>query len=111
MTAKIVTFGLTFLISAAIGAGLFVVLIIALNGFSERDATWAIGVYIGGAFLLSAIVSALAAFALGPMLKREMKPFVSIALAVVVFSFIGGILTTVLIFVSALVAEIVRTSR
>ncbi len=111
MISKVITFALTFVANAAIGTVLFFFLIVALNGFAERDAHYAIGTYIAGAVLASLIVSSLAVLVLGWLIGRDFKPWIAGCLAVLAFSIVGGIIKAILILAATVVAEIVRSSR
>lgn len=111
MMAKIISFLVTLAANIAIGVAVFFMLIVILNGFAERDATWGIYGYVGLAIVASLVLAALATVATGLMMKRNIHPALSVILPIIGFSVLGGVVKSVLMFVGMVIAEIVRSSR
>ena len=110
MTAKIAALVFTLLIDIGIGVAVFVFLLVAMNGFSESDATWGLGVYIVLAIVISVTMGTLAFFGVGFLMKRHLSGAVAALIAVPVFSVIGGCLKLVCCFIGIGVADYVRVN-
>ncbi|MBS1796037.1 MAG: hypothetical protein JSS81_19455 [Acidobacteria bacterium] len=111
MTAKIVSAILTFIVNAGVGVVMVFFMLIALNGFSERAASYAFVIFIGGASLVSLLTAAGAFMTAGFLLKKNWSGFAAGALPAVVFVGAGAILKIVVFLVAVLVADSVRTAR
>lgn len=109
--AKLISFLTTFAVNVAIGVALFFGLIVILNGFSERDATWGIYLYIALGIAVSLLMATLAAVACGMLVKRGTRAGLSAMIAIGGFSVVGGIVKVVLLFAGMIAAEIARSSR
>lgn len=109
--AQAISFLATLAVNVAIGVAMFFGLIVILNGFSERDATWGIYAYIGLASAASLLIATLAAVACGMLVKRGTGAALSAMIAIGGFSVIGGIIKVILLFAGMIVAEIARNSR
>lgn len=108
MTPKLIAALVTLILNIAVGVVVLATMIIAMNGYSESDATWGLGVFVVLA-LVFAVVMALGAFFLAGFLTR--KQYGSIATAIVpilIFSVVGAGLEVVVGGVGVGIAEFVR---
>ena len=109
MAGKVAAFLITLLINFAAGVAIFFFMLLAMNGYSESDATWGLGFYIVLALLVSASMSAAAFLAVQLMIKREINAAAAAVLAIPIFSVIGAGLKIVCGFLGVLISEYVRT--
>jgi|SRR5436190_15801758 len=100
MAAKVISALISFLILAAVGivAGFF--LLVALNGFGERDAMWGLGTYVLLVLVIAAGMSFAAVLIVGAFAKRQVGQVMSIVITGPICVVVG----TILIFVSTIVA-------
>ena len=82
MTSKIVAFILTLTLSLAAGTVVLLFLLIAMNGYSESDAMWGLGVYALLAFAVSVLMGFGAFLATGSLQKRQYGAFPSVLISV-----------------------------
>jgi len=103
MAAKVISALISFLILAAVGivAGFF--LLVALNGFGERDAMWGLGTYVLLVLVIAAGMSFAAVLIVGAFAKRQVGQVMSIVITGPICVGVG----TILIFVSTIVAAAV----
>lgn len=97
---KIGAFLLTATANLGIGIVLFFFLIIALNGYSESQATPGLILFIVWILIFSLIMAILSFFMVGYFGKKSMNKLAAMILSVVVFSLAG----TVVDFVGMLAA-------
>lgn len=109
--AQAISFLATLAVNVAIGVALFFGLIVILNGFSERDATWGIYLYIAAGIAASLLIATLAAVATGVLVRRGTGAALSGLIAIGGFSFVGGIIKVGLVFAGVIAAEVARNSR
>lgn len=110
MGAKIAAFILTFVLQIAIGASLFFLLIVVLNGYSESDAFYGIVSFLVLAFAVSLAMSLAAVLIASKLLARGFRRSVSVMAAVAVCSAAGFVLKAVGGIASVAVAEIARSN-
>jgi tetrahydromethanopterin S-methyltransferase subunit C len=110
MAAKITTFILTFLLNVAIGVAIFFFLLLAMNGFTESDASYGLGTYIVSAFLVSLSMATIAVVIVGTMTKRQFRAVGAAAMAVFGFALLGGVLKIGCAVIGLFVAEFVRVN-
>lgn len=112
MLMRVMTFIITAVIQIAAAAAGFLLLLLGLNGYSERQATPSLIFYIllslGEAVGLG-IVSALVAKRL--VERKSLHPLAASAIAVTAFSILGVLSLFVLFFVALMLAEFVRGMR
>jgi hypothetical protein len=108
MTPKIVAFIITLLANVVIGVAVFFFMMLAMNGFSESDATYGFVAYIALALIISLAMSAAAAFTVHFLMKREFRGAIAALIAVPVFSVVGGGLKIGCGIIGVLIAEYVR---
>lgn len=111
MAAKIITFLLIFGINIAVGAGFVFFLMLSLNGFSERDANYAFGIFIIGGLLVSILTGLAGVFLVKFLTGKEWNAVLAVLLSVVSFVVLGFILKIVIFFVGIFAADHIRTSR
>jgi hypothetical protein len=100
------TFLITALINIAIGAALFFILIISLNGFSGSQAEPGLILFIVWALLTSIMTGVLALFSANYLTARKsFNPWLAALLAISIFIIVGAAIDFV-----GLVAGVVLTS-
>ena len=109
MGAKIAVFILTTAVCLAAAVVLFFGMILAMNGYSESDAIWGMGVYAALAVLTSILAGGGAVVA-RERLIRSFSPLTSILIAVFVSIVAGVVVEVICSIVGILIAELVRTS-
>lgn len=109
MGAKIAVFILTTAVCLAAAVVLFFGMILTMNGYSESDAIWGMGVYAALA-VLTAILAGGGAVVTRERLSERFSSFLSLLIAVLVCSIAGIIIEIICSIVSILVAELVRAN-
>lgn len=110
MATKLTAFFVTLAINIAIGVLVLFFLLIAMNGYSESDATYGLGAYIGLAFIASLAMAAGAAFMTGLLVRRSFKGSSAVMISVPIFSAVGAGLKVVCSIIGVLIAEYVRVN-
>jgi hypothetical protein len=110
MATKVAAFLITLLINFAAGVAIFFFLLLAMNGYSESDATYGLGVYIVLALIVSLIMSTSAALLVHILMKRNFRGWTSGLIAVLIFSVIGVGMKVVCSLIGVGVAEYVRVN-
>ena len=110
MTAKIAAFLITLLVNIAIGVLVFFFMLIAMNGYSESDATYGLGAYIVLALLVSFLMGLCATAVTQVLLKRNFRPLRAVSISIAAFSFVGIGLEVVCVLIGVLTAEFVRVN-
>ncbi len=96
------------LVNIAAGIVIFFFMLLAINGYSESDAMWGLGVY-GLLALIVVILSGMGAlFMAGFLMNKQYGPIVCTFIAVPIFSVVGIALEIVSSFIGVGVAELVR---
>ena len=111
MAAKIITFLLIFGINVGVGVGFVFLLMLGLNGFSERDANYAFGIFIVGASLVSLLMALAGIFLVKFLMKKEWNAPLAVLASVLAFVALGFVLKVVILFVGIFVADFARSSR
>ncbi len=111
MAAKIITFLLIGGANLAVAVFLLFFLMLALNGFSERDANYAFLFFIGGAFVVTILSGILGVALLNILAKRKFGSVSASVIAVLIFSILGAAVNFGLLFGGVIIADLVRTSR
>lgn len=88
---KIGAFLLTATANLGIGIVLFFLLIVALNGYSESQATPGLILFIIWILIFSLIMAILSFFMVGYFGKKSMNKFAAMIISVVVFSLAGAV--------------------
>lgn len=109
---RIIVFILNALIQLAAAAAGFIILLLGMNGFSERDATPGLYLYIAVNLAGALALGIGSAFVAGRLAeKRAFSGLVASAVAVPVFSVIGGLVLVVSFFAALIVADAMRGMR
>jgi hypothetical protein len=108
MGAKITSAIIAFLISLGVAAVVFFVMLIAMNGYSESDATWGLGAFIVLSLIIAVSIAASAFLITGRLMKRAHSPLASAVIAVLVCSLLPIVLEIVASLIGIAIAEFVR---
>ena len=111
MAVKIAAVLVTLLLTLGVGFVVFIFMLIAMNGFSERDANWGIGAFALLVVLIAAAASSAAGVLARRFASRKMHSAIAIVLAIVISSVVGGGLVGASGFAGVVVADIVRRNR
>jgi hypothetical protein len=110
MGSKIAAFLITLIINIAIGVGVFFFMLLAMNGYSESEASYGLVTYVVLALLVSLLMSTGAAFVAHMLLNRKFTSLVSVLIAVPIFSVVGAVLKIVCSIIGVAIAEYVRVN-
>ena len=110
MSVKILTALITLLINIAIGVVIFFFLLLAMNGYSESDATYGLGAYVVLALIVSLIMSTFATLLVHILMKRNFRGWTAALIAIPLSAVIGGGLKIVCSIVGVAVTEYVRVT-
>ena len=111
MAIRIAAFVITLLINIAVGVAIFFVMMLAMNGFSESDATYGLAAYIVMAVIVTLLMSTLAVVSIQLLTRRGFRGWVSMLIAVPIFSVTGAGLKIACGIIGVLIAEYVRTNH
>jgi uncharacterized membrane protein YGL010W len=101
---------ITFVLLVLTGIGLFFGLVLALNGFSERDATPAMIFYIAWLVFFTLLFSLAGFFFTKFLIKKSFNAILAIIISVVTASGIGAGINFGGLIVSSIIASEVRNS-
>ena len=107
---KLTAFFVTLVVNFAIGVAVFFFLLIAMNGYSESDATYGLVVYGALAFVVSLLMAGSALVTVHLLMKRKFSGSSALFIAVPIFSVVGAVLKLVCSGVGVAVAEYVRVN-
>ena len=110
MTRTVLTFLITLILNIAAGAAVFFFMLLAMNGFSESDATYGLVAYIFLAVIVSLAMASLAAAAVHLLSKRGFGAISSSIIGIASFTLTGIVLKVVCSIIGVLVADFVRTN-
>jgi uncharacterized membrane protein len=105
MGAKITAFLITLVLMAIFAIVGFVLLVLALNGYSESDSTYAFGAYGIFSFLLVFAFACLAGGITHLLLGREFQPKGAAMLAMLISLIIGAVALFICIVIGVGIAE------
>ena len=106
---KITALLMTAILNGIIGAGLFFFLLIAMNGFREREATPGLILFIIWVVLTSIIAGVLSFLTVKYLInKKSLSAIVSALISVAIFIIVGGISNVVGMFAAILLATALR---
>lgn len=107
---KIASGIITFVLLLGAGCGLFFFLLLALNGFSEREANFAL-VFYSIWILFFAIIFGIAGFFIAKfLLAKSFNAILALILSIVVASGIGALIDFGGLIISTLIASEIRNS-
>jgi hypothetical protein len=109
MAVKIITFLLILGTNVAVGAGFFFLLMLGLNGFSERAANYAFGIFIGGGILVSLLTAAAGVWLVGFLIAKKWNQFLAALAAIAGFAALGFLIKVVIFFTAIFAADFFRT--
>lgn len=110
MPAKIASLIITILLSVAVAIGVFAFMIIAMNGYSEGDATWGLGVFAVLGLIVSLSAGVAAHFFAGVLVKKQFSLLLSASVAVPVCTIVAIVLEIIAALIGVGVAELVRVN-
>ncbi|MFZ1700147.1 MAG: hypothetical protein WBO10_09830 [Pyrinomonadaceae bacterium] len=110
MAAKIIALIVTLVASLAAGVFVFLGILVAMNGYSESDASYGLIAYVALALLVSLLMGISAFLLTGRLIKSEFGPATAVLIASVAFSLLGATLKGVCGLVGIGVAEFVRVN-
>jgi hypothetical protein len=110
MASKIATFLITLIVNIAIGVAVFLFMLLAMNGYSESDASYGLVTFAVLALLAGLLMSTGSAFVAHVLLRRQFRGWVAAAIAIPVFSIIGAGLIIVCGMIGVATAEYVRVN-
>ena len=110
MASKIVALTATLIVNIIAAIIILFGMLVAMNGFSESDATWGLAAFVLLALLVTLVTSIGAFFLAGILIKRNFSPVTSALIAVPVFSIVGIGLEIVCSLIGVGVAEFVRVN-
>lgn len=108
MAPKTIALVVTMFANLAAGAFVFFGILIAMNGYSESDASFGLVAYAGLAFLVSLLMGISAFLLTGRLMKHEFGPAAAVMIATLVFSVLGAVLKGICGLLGVGVAEFVR---
>ena len=108
----IVVFLITSAVQLLVAAFGFFILLLALNGYSERFATPGIVIYLLVSVIIVLGLATLAAFVSRKVVSRKrLGSFAAGSLSAVAFSILGGVFLVGTFFVSVGIAELLRNLK
>lgn len=110
MAAKLLSLILTMIFTIAAGVIILLTMVVAMNGYSESDATWGFIVFIGLATAGIALISAAAYLLSRSLLRRNFKPLTSVVIAVPACTAAGMIFMAIASLAGVGAAEFVRVN-
>ena len=111
MAAKIITFLLIFGINVGIGAAFVFMLMLGLNGFSERVANYAFGFFIAAGLVIDLLMAAAGTFLAKFLGGKQWNQVLAVLVSVLTFAALGFVLKVVIFFIAIFIADFVRTAR
>ena len=110
MGAKITALVLTGLVNLVVGAVLLLFLLVAMNGYSESDATPGLLVYVVLALLTAGVMGVASLMLVGFLAKRKYSGLTGGLISITIFSILGTGLILLSSLVGVGVAEYVRVN-
>jgi len=108
MGLKLVVMVATVAILIVTGIVILLLMLVAMNGFSEKDATWGLGAYVVLMILISAACSAGAGIVAKRLINKGMTKLMAVLIPVPLFSIVGTGCEIVAAFIGVAIAEVVR---
>jgi hypothetical protein len=110
MAPKIIACLLTLAANVVAGLGVFFVMLITMNGYSEDDAMFGIVTYVVLAVLVTILMSVSAALLPDKLQKRKFSGVAAALIAVLVFSVSGAVLKVICGLIGVSIAEFMRVN-
>ena len=108
MPAKVTAFVVTFFINIAISVIFLLGLLVAMNGFSESDAGWGLGAFVGLSLVTALLTSTAAALIVHFLVKKGLSSLVAPIISISIFSIVGLIAATISSVIGIAIADFVR---
>ena len=108
MTPKLIAFLITLFVNIAIGVVVFFFLLLAMNGYSESDATYGFVAYAACALFVSLLMSICAVRLVGILTNRKFSRWSAALISIPIFCVLGAGLKLVCAIVGVAAAEYVR---
>ena len=110
MFPKIIACLLTLVANVVAGLCVFFVMLIAMNGYSENDATFGLVTYVVLALLVTILMSVSAVLLVRTLQKRKFSGLSAAIIAVLVFSATGAVLKVIFGLLGVGIAEFIRVN-
>ncbi len=110
MAPKIIAAIITFIIDIAVGVIVLATMLIAMNGYSESDASWGLGAFVILAFVVALIMGIGAFLLAGLLTKKQYSGIGAAIIPILVFSIVGAGLEVVAGGIGVAIAEFVRVN-
>ncbi len=110
MAAKIAALLITLMLGTAVGFALLAFMVIAMNGYSEADATWGLGVFAVLGLIIPVFAGIAAYLIVGALVKKQFSPALSAAIAIPVCTIAAVVLEVIASLIGVGVAELVRVN-
>lgn len=111
MLSKILAFLLTFAINAVAGIAILILMLVAMNGYSESDAQWGLIAYVVLAAAVSIAASFGAVVANAALVRRQFSTLLALLIAVPALSILAVVLEIIASLAGVGVAEYVRLNH
>jgi len=111
MASKIVALFATLIVNIIAAIIILFGMLVAMNGFSESDATWGLGAFLLLTLLVMLVMSIGSFLLTGILIKRQFSPVTSTLIAVPVFSIAGIGIEIICSLIGVGVAEFVRVNH
>lgn len=108
MTVKLAVFLITMTVIIVAGGVIFLLILLAMNGFSESDAMWGLGAYLILTLIVAILSGIGSSFMAASLVKKQYRPVVSALITITIFSIMAVALEIICSFIGAGVAEFVR---
>lgn len=110
MAAKIIAASITLILNIAAGVVVLATMILAMNGYSESDATWGLGAFVLLALIVAVLMALGALLLSGFFTKKQYSAIAAAILPILIFSIVGAGLEIVAGGVGVGIAEFVRVN-
>jgi len=111
MGIKILAFMITLVLNAAAVVVILATMILAMNGYSERDAGWGLIAFIVLAAAMSILAGIGAAASVTLLVRRQYTGIIAVLISIAVFTVLGVVSEIVCSLVGIGVAEFVRVKH
>lgn len=108
IATKVIALFLTLVANLASGAIIFFFMLIAMNGFSESDAGWGLGLFIVLTLGIAVFMGFLTVLGVNFLIKKSFSKAVAIILPVMLCSIVGAIAEMISSGIGIAVADFVR---
>lgn len=110
MAARLISSVLAVLICLLTGVAILLFLLLAMNGYSEADATWGLAAYIILAFLTAVLIGFAAYYSTNYLLRRTMNAALAAILPAGVLVVLGAGMQVISGLIAVGIAEFARVN-